>query len=629
MKTVKLMGLRLQNFAGIKDYTFSPNGESVAVYAANGLGKSSLAAAFLSLIGVGNNDPMTKDGVVIPGLDCTVSGVLKVDGEKLILSKTMREKRNKKTGELTGNEYVYAVDNDTVSATVYAEDLEALIAGPDALKAVTDTSYLDSVNWAALRELVIGIVQDGDDDLDIAEKVFTGAALNDFAYLIKDGRPAAYRLEKLKEQRAPLEKRIAAKNAEIKGAKLLLPNEASTIPPVGNYADLQKELNALIQRKAAFLAGDTSSIGTQILAIRQEIARAQADYGDAERKAGDERRVFYVAIEKNEREIEGIARLKKEYKDSIGNHLARRENLITEWHKINAEVMPAEVCNMGLAASEHPGYDADVARLKFNSSRAERIKANTEAGKANNEQKAEIEEKWLSADKRISELEDEIGLAREAIAGVTVPMEPDFSLKQEAIKILEAKMTASTPDTTEIDEKIAKARQLIALHDEAARNLKTASDVDKQVQVLRDELKGSVTELETVERGIALLTDFVAKKIEFLTDAINEKFAPLRFKIVNYQAGGGVKDCCEVMAYSETTGAYVPLSKLSRGQMTVAKVEFLNKMQEYFEVSAPAFIDDCDGVTIPLPLMEGTQYVKLIADVSYQELTVKLIEETK
>lgn len=623
---LKLQKMVVSNFKGLKEFTFEPNGKRCSIYGANGLGKSSLLLAFQSLLGYGNSEQMMKDGVVVPGLDCVVSGELLVDGKKLLLSKTMREKRNKK-GELTGNDYIYEVNGDTVSATEYSAALFELAGGEMELKSVTSTNYLDAVNWPSLREMVIRIAQDGQDDLDIAEKIFTITEFKDFAAQVADRRPAAYRLDKLKEKRLPLDKKISEKSGEIKGAKLLSPDANLTIPPAGNYTDLKAGRESLIRQRASLLAGDTSEIKSQIMVIQQEIQTIGTEYREKLMLAEDEKRKFEIAFQSADTKIsnmQGQAKINKNSQESANNQL---RELREYWSETDAEEQPVEVCNMGMKALDHPGYDAATAEKAFKGKKADTLKSITERAMQLSRTLKGFEAEAADMKQLINDICDERDMAKEAAEAVEFPPVPDYTLKQEAIKQLEEQIAAvSTPDTSRIDQQIDESKLLIEKHDEAARNLKRAVEVDEKVAELQKHLKVFVVELEGIEKGIALLTDFLAKKVEYLAAAINDKFAPLKFKIVNYLAGGGTKDCCEVMAFSEPAGTYVPLSKLSKGQMVVAKVEFLNKMQHYFRIYAPAFIDDCDGVTIPIPLLDGTQYIKLIADKAYSELTVKTEE---
>ena len=49
-KPLKLISLLIQNFKGIEEFTFGPNGESLSVYGNNGTGKTTLPDAFCWLL---------------------------------------------------------------------------------------------------------------------------------------------------------------------------------------------------------------------------------------------------------------------------------------------------------------------------------------------------------------------------------------------------------------------------------------------------------------------------------------------------------------------------------------------------------------------------------------------------
>ena len=97
---MKLISLTIQNFKGIKDFTFAPNGENVTVYGNNGTGKTTLSDGFHWLFwgkdSRGKADfeikPLTKNNEPIHNLEMAVEALIAKDGKQFRLRKVFREK---------------------------------------------------------------------------------------------------------------------------------------------------------------------------------------------------------------------------------------------------------------------------------------------------------------------------------------------------------------------------------------------------------------------------------------------------------------------------------------------------------------------------------------------------------
>ena len=152
MKKIRLLSLKLESFRGLANYELCPNGKNTVVTGANGTGKSTLAAAFLWLL-TGKDDqgradynifPLAPDGRRLSGCTPTVIAVLEVEGEQLVLQRSLAEKWTKRRGaaeaEYAGDESRFVVDEVPVSAGEYARRVEQLTAG-DMLPLLTSAAW--------------------------------------------------------------------------------------------------------------------------------------------------------------------------------------------------------------------------------------------------------------------------------------------------------------------------------------------------------------------------------------------------------------------------------------------------------------------------------------------------------
>jgi hypothetical protein len=628
MRQIKLLSLTLKNFKGIKEFTFSPQGKSVTVYGVNGLGKSSIADAFNWLLfdknQAGQKDfglkPTDKHGIEINNLEHSVTALLSIDGRTCDLAKVMTEKWTKKRGasapEFSGHEIAYSINGVPTAKGEYDEAVSSICDSEQIFRLLTSTTFFNTMKWQDRRMILLDVAGNISD----ADVISANPHLAELTGILGD-RSLADHLKVLKAQRPKINAELEKLPARMDEAGRDKPGEASTIPPAGNYADLKTGYESLLRQRAAMLAGDTSAIKADIMAIQEEIQAIGMAYHTKKRESEDERRGLESFVVKWERDKEDHQRNIERHRNDMAACGAMREKLIAEWKKISAEIMPVDVCNMGMTASEHPGYDAEAAQLKFNNAKAEKLKANGEQGKANNANKTAFDELINESEAKIIALDTEIEVARKALGAIAIPTPPDCTPKQEAIKALEAQIaTVATPDTSQINEKIINAQRIIELHDEAGRNLKRAADIDKRLAELKTEQKMLAIEVEKIDKQIMLCEQFTRAKVSMLTDAVNSRFFPLSFKLFSEQINGGIAECCEVMRDG------VPYGDLSRGQRPVASLNIIGDLSMHYGITCPVFVDDAEGITLELPVVDDGQYIRLCADAEYAELTVRAFE---
>ena len=628
MKQIKLLSLSLKNFKGIKEFTFSPQGESVTIYGANGLGKSSIADAFNWLLfdknSSGQKDfglkPTDAQGVEINNLEHSVTATIAIDGLTCDLTKVMTESWVKKRGsaapEFSGHKTDYFINGVPTAKGEYDEAVSSICDSEQIFRLLTSTTFFNSMKWQDRRIVLLDVAGNISD----ADVIGANPQLAGLTEALGE-RSLVDHLKVLTAQRPKINAELEKLPARMDEAGRDKPSEISTIPPTGNYADLKAGLESLIRQRAALLAGDTSEIKSNVMAILEEIQVIGEAYHTKKRESLDERRGLESFIVKWERDKEDHQRNIERHRNDIAACGAMREKLIAEWKQVSAEVMPNEVCNMGMPKADHPNYDAEAAQLKFNNTKAEKLKANGELGKANNANRLSFEVLINESEAKVIQLDTAIEDARKALDAITIPSPPDYTPKQEAIKQLEAQISAvSTPETAKIDSEIEAEQMKIISHDASALNLKRAMEVDRRLAELKTEQKTLAIEVEKIDKEIMLCEDFTKSKVSMLTESVNAKFSPLSFKLFDQQINGGIAETCEVLMNG------VPYGDLSRGQKAIAGLSIIKVLSDHYGITCPVFCDDFEGVTLDAPTTEDGQYIFLLAIKGYEELTVKKME---
>lgn len=625
MKQIKITGLWCCNFKALRNFQLSPNGQSISVYGRNGTGKSTLALAMSWLLFGSNAAGESKfevrstdaEGVVIPDLETSVSEALDVDGTTYRLGKSLVWKRNRKN-EVTGNDYIYSVNDDVVSATIFSS-VVAEICKESAFKALTNVGYIETLHWQEMRKLVLKAVSDCADTDYL--RMLSGY---DELVQVLNGQDVLFRHDALKKKRVEFEGLLKSIGGKIEEAGQNMPADFACVAPQqgGMFSELGPKLTALQNRRAGILAGGTKDLEEKIITIKNEILRRDTAHTQAAsaaqiRKSGHENNAVVASAQ-----VKTINQQIEAQKLTVSQCADTATSLKARHIAINAEAMPVDVCNMGMAAEDHPGYDAEKAKATFNVSKADRLKAVMAEGAANKARRENAESEILALTEKMIEQEALAQVETQNAADVVIPEKPDHGLLELEIAALQLKITEQgTPDTLAIDDEIEKLEKLIELHNEATRNRKTANDKETRVVELEKERKTAAKELGDIERLIALCVRFQQEKMSLLTEHIEAMFSPLKFRLQKVSPAGVVEECCEVMMLNDS-GDMVPYRDLSTGERLVAGIAFIRALSEIQGVLCPIFLDNSESLTIPLPDTDA-QIIKLFADAAYSELTAK------
>ena len=629
MKQIKLVGMLAKNFKGLRDFDFVPNGATVAVYGRNGLGKSSLADATSWLLfdkdSHGAKDfglkPYDENGKEINNLEHIVVGVFGLHDEyhdiayavytlKKVLTERWTKKRGSASPEFSGHETAYFINEVPKSKSEYDSFVARICGTDEVFRLLASTTFFNSLKWIDQRRILLDVAGDISDDAVILANPKLAELIT-----ILNGRSLSDHLKTIKAQRPKVNAAIEQISPRIAEAGLNKPSETSTIPPAGNYADLKAGLQSLQNQRASMLAGDTSEISAKIIKIKEEMFRVNGEYNTKKREDEDERRVFDQAVDKQKSQIEIINEQLFQLGGRIKSTEESMDQLRRDYTVEQAKLAPDSSCS--LCGQELPSDQIEAILEKFNAGKANKLKSINECGHALKRELATLRSTQVDADAEIKTLTSEMELARESAVSVETPAKPDHSERLAEITSLEKEIaTKGTPDTAKIDKQIEKVEMQIISHNAASLNLRRATEIDTRITELKASQKKHAAELEQIDREIILCEDFTREKVSMLTESVNEKFSPLSFKLFDQQINGGIAETCEVLMNG------VPYGDLSRGQKAVAGLSIIKVLSDHYGISVPVFVDDAEGITLDLPLVEGGQYIELHADIKYPELTV-------
>jgi chromosome segregation ATPase len=358
------------------------------------------------------------------------------------------------------------------------------------------------------------------------------------------------------------------------------------------------------------LAGDTSEINAKIAALQDESRERIWQYRQRQDEAERERNRFIFATNDLENKIANA-------KNRISSNKSDADRLAVEMVKLREEyarvkAMPEPVSGTcptcGQAMPEEMLAEAISA---FRSKKADDLKRIQDEGK----KKKEISDKLVAEVEALLDsvkaMVEELSLADKSAVAVVMPEPPDTSDIDSRIAELEAQKGSSVPDTAKIDTEIEKVQCLIALHNEAAANVRAAAQCDERVKELKTIQKHLGVEIDELDRRLMLIEEFVRAKVSMLTDSVNVKFCPLRFRLFEEQINGGLAECCECMVPSPE-GNLVPWQDVNTGGKIRAGLIIIDRLIAHFGISLPIWIDNAESV-VGTMLEPDAQVIKLVA----------------
>ena len=101
------------------------------------------------------------------------------------------------------------------------------------------------------------------------------------------------------------------------------------------------------------------------------------------------------------------------------------------------------------------------------------------------------------------------------------------------------------------------------------------------------------SELGKWEKAVNLCEQHVKASAKALETAVNGKFKIARFRMFSMQKNGEEAECCDVVYPNGSTN-------LSTGERLQTGVDIISTLSEYYGVNAPIWIDNAEGVTLPV-----------------------------
>ena len=627
MKRVTLKSLTLCNFKGEKERTTNFNPDVTTISGGNGLGKSRHFDAFIWLL-FGKDSKDRKDyeiktridGQELHNVECSVTGVIEVDGEEITLKRALMEDWVKPRGQVErvfkGNHTECWWNDTPVNVGEYAKRIEAIIAS-SVFKMITNPAFFVNMPWKLQREQLFqlaGTVTDAEiaakkpEFAALLDKI-SGKSLSDFKAEIsaRKGRlkeeleqiqpriDQTYKMMPENEDFNAIEVQIGMIDNEIKDIDKSIADVTATIRKMYEAEqEKQKKVNDLKSQcqKIIFKATeDAQKAAFEANSRRREI---ESTISSKEREITFKRR----EIESGRKEIERLENEIKKLK-------AEQDDLRGKWYEENGKTYNGEtIC-------PHCGQELPVAMVE----QAREIFIKEQVCKCN-----DLNDKGMSLGARVKDLEARIkevqaeieNVAVDSIyaeieklkaefcqlpvvdAAAVVPESiPEWVELQEQIKSIEATISTekAVPDVT-MTESVKKS-EMNEKRDALKKRLANRDAIKKyESEIERLEARGKelAQQIANAEKEEYAIEQFTRTKIDECETRINSMFKFVTFRLFDYTFENNAVETCIPLVNG------VPYPSANTAGQINAGLDIINTLCKFYGICAPIFIDNRESV---------------------------------
>ena len=639
MTNMQIVRLRLENFKCHKLLELKPEGCSMAILGDNAAGKTSVYDALTWLLfgkdSQGNGEknieikPLDASGAVADhGAITSVEAELMVNGENITLMRTYQEvwstKRGSSVETFVGNTSEYYVDGVPCKKFAFDDRISQLVP-EDTFRLLTSVSYFaKDMSWQERRKVLFDMAGTmADHDIMATAPQFM-PLLESMGKLTLDD----YKKKLLSEKRgfANAKTDIPARISECERTV----EDLSDLDFAGIKAETERlnDKQAEISKQIVAIEND-NMVQSKQLEIRE--AAVELDKLTAENNA------FRASQIAGAPDVNGMRNTLARQKSSLANtksllHAAEQsvssyEKLIEEsrgrWIAVNGEVFTGGTCPT--CAQQLPMEQLRQATEAFEKGKQARLREIERTAESQKSYLTQTQTRIQNLQEEASALEEQIQQTEERIhiaeTAVVAPVDMDgFAEKKAALdgKIASLNSELQALAQNSYEEKERLRGELSAVNAKIKVNMAVCGKESaltyarNRIEELREDARNAAAGLESIEKMLYLMDEYVRYKTRVVEDGVNSLFRIARFRLFREQANGGVEDRCDVVVDG------VPYGSLNNGMKINVGIDIINALSRHYGVTVPLFVDNAESVT-KLEKAD-TQVIRLVVSADDKEL---------
>lgn len=634
---IRILSMTLNNFKGIKDFEFFPNGKSAIISGKNGTGKTSVFDAWLWLLfdadsrgNTGADAAKTTAGAdFVHKISHEVTATISVDNKTVTLRKAIAENwvkpRGKAEQEFAGNASKYWIDDVPMQLKDYSAYIGTLVS-PDLFKIVSDPLYFSTkIKWQERLEMLVKM-SGGVSEEDVAIGDYELERL-----LVKMGDKNFPDFKKMTQEK------IRLLNSEISSIPDRIDECTRAFPPDTDFLSAETEISRLkldaaeIERKEL----DFSELTKPAIAAKAEVFKLKQAREDAVHlligARNSEKRRISEKIQMKVSEIqsagasrariaEAIEAAKSQEIDVEKQNVEFRESFLAAQSEIRRlaneefdcvgvikncptckQLLPPEVISAGIEKLR-ADFESDIA--KKISELEQKIKAINARGISNKNFAEHLRKTQEEALANVMEIDDAIAEAKAVIDQLRIDdaklipfLEKDAILDESILEIDKQiakaeERSVETPDAAiaEIRSQKADILDQISALEKVLNNRDVAKKLEARICELEADLRSKSATKIALEGDIYQCERFVRSRTEKLESKINGMFCKVGFKLFSEQVNGGLSETCEAIVNNTT------FSKANTAGQINAGMDIIGAISKFHDVRVPVFVDRLESV---------------------------------
>lgn len=595
--------------------------------------------------------PLDSDGKPIDNIEISVEATILVDGEEYVFKKVQKQNWVKQRGtgniEFKGNVNEFEINGYPKSEKEFKAFIASMI-DEKIFNLITNPNAFNALPWKEQREMLMKFVGQTT-DADLASGY--GEV---YAKLVPELKIASTDdiLKKYKKARGILNDRmieIPARIDEVSKQLVVVDVNALEVEKAAKQVALKKVENELsggnskleeINQKRKQVMEEQFKLSEIQNAANEELNRKRREAREivdvCEQKCREIRKELSDAEYDRDQTIRDKGTAERKRQEMAEAWRTEKARKFPELVPLNDLVMPPKITNADLicptcgqelpkevknklfadreekcakvkadyeARCEEHQYKYRKDKEAFDSTRAAKLEEITKNGQDAADKVRECQKLIDEKNEKIATITVAMDAAKKALSdasatydklpvSVDVSENPECKKVKESISKLESEIEEMSRDSsgrTELEMKKTVIQDEISEIDRkigAADNTKVQASIAK----LEEEKKEVGQKIAEQEQMIDLTENFIRTKMNKISEAINDKFKVVSFKLFDNLINGGLQVTCEC-----TVGG-VPLSSLNNAHRIIAGLDIINSLSELYEVSCPVFIDNSEAV---------------------------------
>lgn len=623
---MKLISLTLDNFKGAKHFDFRPDGHSVVVKAANGVGKTTLEDAYWWLL-TGKNAEQSTDFDIYPygsetGVEASVSGVFRMDdGTEFSLRRTYKTRAERRRGDaeitVRGNKTEFYINDVPKAQKDFVPFVSEHFGSDDRLLILSKLHYFPvGLKWDIRRQTLIDLFAPHLDDVEVIKMHEELAPLG--GYIGAMTTVADY-AQQAKLQRRKINDRIREIPARIDELEKSKPDIPADADPA-SISKLAARRQQLCNTVSALTSGEnTATLRRNIAEKEAKSAEARAVYirdttggnENLQRQAAELRRQIQRTESKKAELVYNLSG-ERAFIDSAEPELADLRKSIVDVH--NEEFDSSDlICPT--CGQTYPPERIEEIRHKGMDLKGLLCSAQDRA-KQHMAEIAECDSRLKTLNRHLDELTASI---------VTPPAwETTTDARAYAVELNELReqlsqidaLTKKQLETTQmeldsVEAQYSKITSRTAIQEQIERT-------DTRIRALQDEEKKLGIQLAQLDNRLLLTERFVQLQAADVEDKINASFRRVRWVLFDRQVNGGISPCCR----ATVDGADYEHNVNTAGKYN-GGLDIIDGLSRATGLRLPVWIDNAESVTNYENI--ENQVIRLQVSAEHPEITVEVL----